>query len=58
MEVVESEFEIFGVPESIGHPFEGFDFVVEPLYGGAGDVVFEIVEQTCLVAGQSLGDFH
>jgi hypothetical protein len=38
MELVESELEIFGVPESIGHPYEGFDFFVETLCGGSGDV--------------------
>jgi hypothetical protein len=58
MEVVQPEFEVFDVPESISLPFEGFDFVVEPLYGSAGDVVFEIVEQTRPLTGQSFGDFH
>lgn len=31
VEVVQSEFEIFLVANSVGLPFESFDFVVDPL---------------------------
>ena len=51
MEVVQSEFEIFLVPESMGLSFEGFDFVVDSLDHGAGDGVFEVVEQAGSVSG-------
>ena len=37
--MVQSELEIFLIPESVSLPFEGFDLVVDPFDHGAGDLV-------------------
>ena len=57
MEMVQSEFEIFLIPEPVSLPFEGFDFVVDAFDHGAGDRVFEVVEQAGSIRCQGLGDF-
>jgi len=55
MQMVESQFEIDHIPESVCLPFEGFDLVVCALDNRTGDRVFEVAEKPCFVAGQGLG---
>ena len=54
--MVQSELEIFRIPESISLPFQGFDFVVDAFDYGAGDGMPEVIEQPAPIAGQGLGD--
>ena len=54
--MVQSELEIFLIPESVCLPFEGFDFVVDPFDHGAGDRVLEVVEQAGAIRRQGFGD--
>ena len=56
MEMVQSKLEIFLIPESVSHPFEGFDLVVDPFDHGAGDGMLEIVEQAGAIRREGLGD--
>ncbi len=53
----EAEFEIFVIPESVGLPFENFDFVVEAFKGSGGDVVFEVGQELGFVAEKDLCEF-
>ena len=55
MEMVQSELEIFLIPESVCLPFESFDLVVDALNETIGDEVFEIVKESSLVGPQGLG---
>lgn len=54
--MVESELEVFLIPESISLPFEGFDFVVDAFDHGAGDGMPEVIEQPGPIPGQGFGD--
>lgn len=54
--MIQSELEVFLIPESISLPFEGFDFVVDAFDYGAGDGMPEVVEQPGPVPGQGFGD--
>jgi hypothetical protein len=56
MEMVQSEFKIFLIPESVSLPFDGFDFVVGPFDNGAGDRMPEVIEQPAPIPSQGLGD--
>ena len=56
MEMVQSELEIFLIPESVCLPFESFDLVVDPFDHGTGDRVLEVVEQAGAIGSQGLGD--
>jgi hypothetical protein len=53
----EAEFEIFGIPESVGLPFEDFDFVVKAFKGSGGDVVFEVGQDSRFVAVEDFCEF-
>lgn len=53
--MVEPQPEIRHVPEAVRLPFESFDFVVDSFYDTVGDEMFEIVENPCLVPGESPG---
>lgn len=55
MQMVESQLEIFHVPEPVGLSLESFDLVVGPLYDGTGYAMYKEVEESCPVAGQGLG---
>ena len=54
--MVQSELEIFLIPEPVSLPFEGFDLVVDPFDHGTGDRVLEVVEQAGAIGSQGLGD--
>ena len=53
----EAEFEVFGISESVGLPFEDFDFVVEAFKGSGSDSVFEVVQDLGFVAVKDLCEF-
>lgn len=54
--MVQSELEIFLIPESISLPFQGFDFVVDAFDYGTGDGMPEVIEQPRPIPGQGFGD--
>jgi hypothetical protein len=43
MEVVESEFEVFDISETIGLSFQGLDFIVQSFDFSGGDFMVEVV---------------
>ena len=53
----EAEFEVFGIPESVGLPFEDFDFVIEAFKGSGGDSVFEVGQDLRFMAVKDLCEF-
>jgi len=53
----EAEFEVFGIPESIGLPFEDFDLVVETFEWSGGDSVFEVGQDLGFMAMKDLCEF-
>jgi hypothetical protein len=57
MEMVQSELEIFLIPEPICLPFEGFDFIVDAFDHSASDRVLEVVEQAGSIGSQGLAHF-
>lgn len=57
MQEVESEFEVFVVPEAVGLPFEDLDFVIEPFQGASGNGVIEVGQEPLAMVIQGIGQF-
>ena len=54
MKVIEPQFEVLSIPESVSLSFESFDFVDQTLDSATGDAMVEVIEKTCAVGGKSL----
>ena len=56
MKVIESEFEIDHISESISLSFKGFDFVIDTFYPTARDRVDVVIEEAMTVLHECVGD--
>ena len=56
--LVNFQQEIRDILVSIGHSFEPFDFVVDPLRDGRGDSLLEVVQDNMPFAKELFGQLH